>query len=220
MNTLTSLYLPFAPISWWAFAQNASEILFDTEEPFRKMSLRNRYFIAGANGVIRLSVPIRHGRDQKLPMKDVKISNTERWQTQHWRAITAAYRRTPFFGFYEPELYPIFQKQYDWLIDFNLDSLLWIKDRLKWKQDFHMGGHIVSSPSNSTDLRTAAPTNSDRPFPEYDQIFADRIGFVPDLSILDLFFAEGPAAHLWIKKNNEMLLPHFSTVQNPVSQRN
>ena len=39
----------------------------------------------------------------------------------------------------------------------------------------------------------------DRP---YYQVFSDRFGFTPDLSVLDLLFNEGPDSVLWLKKQD------------------
>ena len=34
----------------------------------------------------------------------------------------------------------------------------------------------------------------------YFQVFADRFGFTPGLSVLDLLFNEGPDSLLWLKR--------------------
>ncbi len=209
MTTLLTPYIPFAPASWWAVACEADHICFDGAEPFRKMTLRNRYFIAGANGIIRLSVPILHGRDQRIPMRDVRISNTDHWQTQHWRTIIAAYRRTPFFEFYEPELYPLFNRQFTWLIDFNLAAFGWLQERLPLPATVHATDFCPPDDDTTiTDLRynwQQEPAEARKHFPVYSQVFAERTGFIPDLSLLDLFFAEGPGTLVWLKQHQHTL---------------
>jgi hypothetical protein len=39
----------------------------------------------------------------------------------------------------------------------------------------------------------------------YYQVFADRVGFLPNLSMLDLLFAEGPHALQWLKSNATLI---------------
>jgi len=206
MTTLLTPYIPFAPITWWAAACGADHICFDGADPFRKMTFRNRYYIAGANGIIRLSIPILHGREQRIAMKDIRISNTDRWQIQHWRTIISAYRRAPFFGFYEPELYPLFHRPFTWLIDFNLAAFTWLQERLPLPVKTHTDP-CTNDDTVNTDLRhypqQAASDTTD--FPVYSQVFADRTGFIPDLSLLDLFFAEGPGTRVWLKQHRHLL---------------
>ena len=58
--------------------------MVDTEEHFEKMSFRNRYMLASDKGTLTLSIPIKEGRQQRKPMKEVLIDNDSNWQIQHW----------------------------------------------------------------------------------------------------------------------------------------
>ncbi len=207
MTTLLTPYIPFAPISWWFAACNADSICFDGAEPFRKMTLRSRYYIAGANGIIRLSIPILNGREQRIPMKDIRISQQERWQTQHWRTILSAYRRAPFFEFYEPELYPLFNRSFNWLIDFNQETFRWFQERLSLSAAIISiaDTHFAGNEAEVTDFRYV-PSRIPDNFPVYHQVFAERTGFIPDLSLLDLLFAEGPGTLTWLKQHPYTIL--------------
>jgi len=53
-------------------------------------------------------------------------------------------------------------------------------------------------PPEVSDLRNSKKTPEN--LPKYYQVFEDRIGFIPDLSILDMLFSEGPEAKKFITK--------------------
>lgn len=172
---------------------HADKVLLDKQEHFRKMTYRNRYRISGANNSILLSVPLQDGRNQRIAMEEVKIFNGDRWQTQHWRTLVSVYRRTPFFDHYEDSLMRLFQEQFTSLATFNIATIEWVKKQLKLKLETETTTAFVKEyPEGITDLRNA--NSLPGPLPKYYQVFEDRIGFVPDLSILDLLFSEGPAA--------------------------
>ncbi|PZF72418.1 WbqC family protein [Taibaiella soli] len=211
MAFLVSVPVPFPNISWWAFASNTDEILFDINGHFEKMSYRNRYCIAGANGVITLSIPLQQGRNQRIPLKDVLISNKENWQTQHWRTITSAYRRTPYFEHYEHLLQPLFEQPFERLVDFNFAAIHWLKRQLKTDFTEQIADHFQKEYNDAAfDIRQKQKPATEEKFtvdyPKYYQLFEDRIGFQPNLSMLDLLFAEGPYAAQWVKKNAPLLM--------------
>jgi hypothetical protein len=68
-----------------------SNIVFDQYETYQKMGFRNRCQIAGAQGVVNLSVPLVQGRDQKTLVRDVRISYRQPWAAQHWKTIVSCY---------------------------------------------------------------------------------------------------------------------------------
>ncbi len=200
-------YIPFPCISYWVALSRLTELKLDNAEHFEKMSYRNKYYLAAANGLLTLSIPLQHGREQRTAMKEVHIDNKARWQTQHWRSIVSAYRRTPYFEYYEPSLQPLFTQPYDLLADFNMASMLWLKDQLALNFTIHtVDEYSPEYPGALYDLRKGLKRKPAPGFPEYYQPFRDRIGFLPDLSILDLLFAEGPNTMHWIKTNRENII--------------
>ena len=171
----------------------AETVIFDVGEHFQKMTYRNKYHISGANNSIKLSVPLINGRNQRVPMAKVCIFNDTRWQVQHWRTIVSVYKRTPYFEFYEDSLQPLFETQFVHLTDYNKAALHWVKSQLKMQFDEKETTVFIKEyPEGIIDLRSSGPVL--RGFPKYYQVFEDRIGFLPDLSILDLLFSEGPRA--------------------------
>jgi len=208
MNIVTSS-VTFAPIRWWAYALTAQSVVTDTTEHFGKMSYRNRYHISGANNPIQLSVPLVHGREQRIPMADVLIHNADNWQVQHWRTLVSVYKRSPYWEFYEPSLETLFNTAYTHLHQFNRDAFTWVAKQLKATIKIAAAEtYIAQYPYSYTDLRSMKPSTDKNlltGFPTYYQIFEERIGFQPNLSILDLLFSEGPATKAWILRNSEHL---------------
>ena len=206
MLLFVSPVLPFPNIAWWSyFTDPSNTILFDQYEHFEKMSFRNRYMIAGANGVITLSIPLADGREQRKPMKDVLICNKTRWQTQHWRTLVSVYNRSPYFEHYQKELEQLFSQPFEKLFDFNLASILLMQKLLNAKNNIVFNDvYQKAYPETYTDIRQRFRSSqyNQQPdiFPEYYQVFADRIGFAPNLSILDLLFSEGPRAKYLLDK--------------------
>jgi hypothetical protein len=191
--TVVSPYFTFPRISWWMQALKADKLIFDTAEHYQKMSYRNRYRISGSNNSILLSIPLEKGREQRTSMSNVRIYNADNWQTQHWRTLVSVYKRTPYFEHYEPSLEKLFTQQFTHLAAFNAAAFNWVKQQLRLSiTTEETSEYIAQYPANVLDLRTEhlAPDNP----PVYYQVFEDRIGFQPDLSILDLLFSEGPAA--------------------------
>jgi WbqC-like protein len=161
------------------------------------MSFRNRCMIAGAQGIISLSVPLQDGRNQHLPMNEVLISESENWQARHFKSIRSAYNRSPFFEHYQEELYRIYQTPFRELAEWNLLCLYWVKEKLGWAAEFRFTDSSVAFDTDEIDDRRnrVIPKNYDRLNPvKYRQVFEERTGFIPNLSILDLLFNTGNAA--------------------------
>jgi hypothetical protein len=205
---LVSSFIPFPNICWWALAAKTGTVCFDAAEHFEKMSYRNKYFISGANGGIQLSIPLEQGREQRTAMKDIKIYNKERWQTRHWRTIVSVYKRTPYFEHYEPDLQKLFEQPFESLIDFNLASVHWLQQQLKVSFEEVVLDAYEKHYADAIDIRTGFKPWIEKQaldIEPYYQVFSDRNGFLPNLSMLDLLFSEGPATMQWIKKRDELI---------------
>jgi hypothetical protein len=180
---------------------HASHIKIDVYENFRKMSFRNRCRIAGANGRIDLNIPVEGGRDQRRPMKDLKISYREDWQRRHWGAIFSAYGRSPWFEHYREELKNLYEKRVGFLVDWNTQTFEWANKKLGKSPGLSFTENYRKNyPSGEfLDLRNEfMPRNDARNLlqnlPKYHQVFEHKNGFLPGLSILDLLCCEGPGA--------------------------
>lgn len=195
MSFVISSLLPFPNIYWWMQALKAEKIVFDIGEHYEKMSFRNRYIIAGGNGLVRLSIPLQAGRDQRTAMHEVAIANKEQWQQNHWRTLVSAYSRAPYWEYYAPLLQDLYHKQYTLLTDFNAASMAFITQQLKLELNVETSKQYIEANKVAIDMRPIKPAAIiNGTFHNYHQVFAERLGFLPNLSILDLLFAEGPYA--------------------------
>ena len=182
-----------------------SNIKIEQYEAYQKMSFRNRSVVAGSNGVVDLSVPLENGRNQRQLMKDVRISHLGNWQVQHFRTIESCYSRSPYFEYYRDGVWDLLQKKQPFLLDLNLAILDWLQKVLKFTGQVSLTeGYEKNYPEKVADLRNRfLPKNrleQEMGF-RYTQVFENRIGFQPNLSILDLLFCCGPIAKKLLEDN-------------------
>ena len=168
-------------------------------ENYIKQSYRNRTLIATANGVQALSIPVVH-LSSKMPIRDVRIDYATPWQRLHWKSIDTAYSGSPYFLYFQDYLKPFYEKKYDFLFDYNLELTRVLLKLFGCNFQPQLTEEFIAeySPLDEVeDLRNAIHPKRRQeagyPFPHkvYTQIFEDRLGFVPNLSIIDCLFNEG-----------------------------
>ena len=204
---LSVSYLP--PVSWCAAAWNSENAYLEACENYQKGSLRNRCYIAGSGGIQRLSIPLVKGKHQQTPIREVRIAYDEPWQRQHWRTIKTAYGNAPFFEHYADEIAPFYEKKYAFLFDYNFDFLVFIlQKKLGWQGYFVMTHEWWPARkwAPADDLRETISGEPDE-WPEwfyparYPQVFEERNGFLPNLSVLDLLFCCGKQGGAVLEKS-------------------
>lgn len=194
---LPIFYLP--PVSWFAvFLKEENEIVLEQYENFPKQTYRNRTNIYGANGRLSLIIPINHSGERV--MKEIKVSHRENWQKLHWKSIKTAYQSSPYFEFYEDRLQKIFEFESDSLIQFNLNALKIVLDILKTEKAYSLNIEYVKIPlEENYREKFSAKKESEIEMEEYYQTFTDKMGFMKDLSILDLICNKGPETLTYLK---------------------
>jgi len=200
-NTLIIENQYFATINCINALFKATHINISPSEQYRKMSFRNRCVVAGSNGLINLTVPVQNGRGQKCPFRDVRISYTDAWQKHQWVTLLSCYNKSAFFEFYRDGVEKFFLKKEVFLFDLNLQILHWLKKLLGFKAEIIIreNAEFLQSEGLFTNLADRwLPKNFQQDAGgfthKYFQVFEGRIGFQPNLSILDLLFNEGPNA--------------------------
>ena len=191
-------YLPNIYYCSWILMQ--SKALFVEDTHYQKQTFRNRTEIYGANGKLKLTIPIINIKSQMHQKENaVRIANEMSWQKQHWNSICIAYRSSPYFEFYEKDLAPFYEKKTSYLMHFNLNILLKIMELIespltyelvKWDKKVHRRMDSL------IDVKKRFDWNSD----PYIQVFQNKNGFISNLSILDVVFNLGPESSTYLKK--------------------
>jgi hypothetical protein len=193
---LPTAYLP--PVVYMAAIVAAENVDVEICETYPKQTYRNRCQISTPSGSHTLSIPVSKINGNNTLTKDITISNVEKWQLIHWRAIESSYNNSAFFLYYRDEFEDLYFKKHENLVQFNtllLDKLLklmHIDTVMIFTDDFE------KVPVESLDLRTIiSPKISDPLVPKslykpYFQAFGDKTGFLHNLSVIDLLFSEGP----------------------------
>ncbi|MBQ6208371.1 MAG: WbqC family protein [Prevotella sp.] len=200
----------FGPIQWYQKLCRF-DCFIDGNERFVKQTYRNRCLIATTQGIQALTVPIE--KNEGYGIKDIRISDHGNWRHLHWNALKSAYGESPFFDYYADDIRPFFEKKWKYLWNFNWEimgkicELLQIEDyRLKTQDNKHVPNNLQSSilnPQSSKDYRQAIHPKHPAPDPDfilkpYYQVYQQKHGFIPNLSILDLLFNMGNEAILYL----------------------
>jgi len=202
-----ALFIPtyFAPISQYAEIINTDEVTFEVHDNFQKQSYRNRCYIFNTNGKQLLNIPVKHpNSSSRKQTKDTLVENVTPWQDQHFKSLKTAYRNSPFFEFYVDDIAPIFEKKYTYLQDVTIDTFLFTSEALQINTNFKKTSSYATANTNKDFRNLADVKNQPKNLVEtYIQMFDDKHGFLPNLSILDLLFMEGPNAISFLEKNDQ-----------------
>ncbi len=227
---LASTY--FGPVQWYQKLNRYEECLIERHESFIKQTYRNRMVIPTTNGPLSLTIPTNH--DTSMAMKDIRISDHANWRHVHWNALLSAYGESPFFEYYQDDIRPFYEKKYEFLFDFNMETtqkmieLLDIRPKITVTDEYvlseerrvkseefnsseeqlniqHSPLNIQHSPLNTPfkDFRDAIRPKHPLPDAEfipkrYYQVYEQKYGFQPNMSILDLLFNEGNEAIFYL----------------------
>ena len=203
---LSSAYL--APVEYYTKLLAYDKVLVEQHDHYIKQTYRNRCTIASPSGELVLSIPTVKPDTLKCPMKDIRISDHGNWRHLHWNAIESAYNSTPFFEYYKDDFRPFYEKKYEFLIDFNEELCRMVCELIdihptmertsEYKMEFAPGEfdfREVIHPKK--DFREVDTEFIPQP---YYQVFEPKLGFLPNLSIIDLLFNMGPESLLVLGK--------------------
>lgn len=202
VSLLASTY--FGPVQWYQKLNQSDCCLIERHDHFVKQTYRNRCVIATTSGLQVLTVPIERYEGAHCEMRDIRISDHGSWRHLHWNALQSAYGESPFFEFYADDLRPFFERRWELLFDFNtaitrkMCELLDVHPQIAFTEVY-----ASAEEEGVTDFRDAIrpkhplPDDGFRPR-RYYQVYEQKHGFQPNLSILDLLFNEGPEAVLYL----------------------
>ena len=162
--------------------------------------------IPTTNGPLALTIPTNH--DISLSMKDIRISDHANWRHVHWNALLSAYGESPFFEYYQDDIRPFYEKKYEFLFDFNMETtekmieLLDIRPKISITEAYIQSKELKEE-DEIKDFRDAIRPKKPLPDAEfapkrYYQVYGQKHGFQPNMSILDLLFNEGNEAIFYL----------------------
>ena len=211
---LSTAYFP--PVSWFALLArdmtlspdrvSPSTVFLEACENYQKQSYRNRSYILAGDGVQMLQVPVVHA--ESMGITQVRVDYSTSWLVRTERSLDAAYYTSAYYEYYRDELFERMEERPALLWDWNLSLIRFLLEKTGVACNLVPTSFFVAPAAAGPDDYRAVihPKRADtilsslgleRP---YYQVFADRFGFMPDLSVLDLLFNEGPDALLWLKK--------------------
>lgn len=205
---IESQYLP--SIQYCSKFCTNQPIIIEQHENYRKGTYRNRAHVATANGFLRLTIPLQKGKNQQQNIRTTRIAYDQDWQTQHLMTIQAAYGNSPFFDYYIDELRPFFEEQYEFLFDWNQAVLNQLLELMGIVPNYTLSTEFKKEVSSDClDLRNfIQPKLSKQQVDpnyksiKYGQVFEERYGFLPNLSVLDLLFCTGPEASSVLQRSS------------------
>ncbi len=199
---LSSAYA--APVQWYQKLCRYDEVWVENCDSFVKQTYRNRCVIATTSGTQALTIPVGH--DGSLLGRDMVMSDHGNWRHLHWQALCSAYGESPFFEYFADGLRKFYERKWESLYRFNYELTITICEMLDISPNLRLTTSYV--PANEVEEGTDDFREAIRPkhpLPDADfnprpywQVYKQKNGFQPNLSIYDLLFNEGREAVLWL----------------------
>ena len=195
-------------IQYWSKLVHQKNIIFNDVENYPKGSFRNRCHIASSQGLLRLSIPLVGGKHAGQKYTEVKIDQQENWQKKHWQSLHTCYGSAPFFHHYADKLQAIYNRPFIYLWEWNLNLTKMILSMLPIEQPdicFLSDGEVAEPRLDLSPFFSPKPrfnlTDNAWIIIGYPQVFENTLGFLPNASILDLIFCQGPYAINVLRKS-------------------
>lgn len=189
-------------------------VLLDDAQ-YEKKQWHNRNKIRTSNGSSWISVPVKSQFGSNL--NEVKIDSSIDWKKLHMKSISLNYSRARYFKQYFNHLEKIYQKEYDFLIDINMEIIKFLLKELQIKTktifsselntlekgsnrileickkldaDMYISGILGKNYISIDDFQNNNISVRFQEFqhPIYQQCFEP---FIPNMSAIDLLFNEG-----------------------------
>lgn len=202
---LTSVYWP--NVQYFTKLYAAPYVVMEHNDHYVKQTYRNRCIIEGPDGPLTLTVPVEHGGVAKPTTGEVRVSEHGNWRHLHWNALVSAYEKSPYFFYYADEFRPFYEQRFDRLVELNGAIVAKVCELLDLRPKIILAENYHQVADGEQDLRELIRPKTDFRFDadftpsEYYQVFRQKLGFLPNLSIADLLFNMGPESRLVLKRS-------------------
>lgn len=202
----------FPPISYFALIAKYRDVCIEACENYQKQSWRNRCRYYAADGPQYLNFPIVHEGTHELPISRIKVDYSTPWVLKTKRAITSAYDSSACFEYYKDELFSILDSHPETLFDLDMQIIKFFLRKTGIEANIRLTEEYVApDPAEGAEGRYGRdyreilhPKRPDTVLKDlglekpYFQVFARKYGFIPNLSIMDLLFNEGPDSIMYL----------------------
>jgi len=202
----------FPPISYFALIAKYRDVCIEACENYQKQSWRNRCRYYAADGPQYLNFPIVHEGTHELPISRIKVDYSTPWVLKTKRAIASAYDSSACFEYYKDELFSILDSHPETLFDLDMQIIKFFLRKTGIEANIRLTEEYVApEPAEGAEGRYGRdyreilhPKRPDTVLKDlglekpYFQVFARKYGFIPNLSIMDLLFNEGPDSIMYL----------------------
>lgn len=203
----TKIIMPtayFPPIEWWAYILSYDSFEIEIFETYSKQTIRNHCIIASSQGKQKLIVPINKTSGNHTITKDITIDYSQNWIRQHMRSIDTAYNKSVYYEYFKDDISLCLKNKYKYLIDLNYNLVQMFFKWLQIKQNINYTTQFVSADLlqdlNKTEIvHLWENRNEILEYNPYCQVFDDKMEFIPNLSIIDLFFNLGLDSYFYLQ---------------------
>ncbi|MFT3738257.1 MAG: WbqC family protein [Breznakibacter sp.] len=197
------------PVFQYAHMYRSPHVFVEQHGHYEKKTYRNRAVVMAANGPMALSVPVEKPAGTKTCDKDILLSYDTPWQANHWRTLVSAYQSSPFFEYYADDFEPFYTQRFKYLMDYNLQLMQTVCGNIGLSCGIYLSDTYATSPADVLDLRRSVSPrvgcqtdgHGDYVPQPYWQVFKEKFGFTPNLSIVDLLFCMGPESIEVLRKS-------------------
>ena len=191
----------FPCIDYFMQIQKADKVLIEGCESFQKQSYRSRCIILATNGPLSLSLLINHDAGRNS-IQTTTIDYKHNWLVPFWRTLEAAYKKSPFFDYFEDIFKPILFSEEQNLFVLNQQILkeclrfLGMDKEIEVTSDF-LNNYDKKLFVDKRKIIHPKKKSDTQEFSAYPQNFGET--FVENMSIIDLIMNEGPAGIMSLK---------------------
>lgn len=148
----------------------------------------NSFCLPTANGYQRLTIPLKGGRTCMRSLADTEIIYCEPWLNLHRKALDTCYKNSPWYAWYIDDFWNIYAQKHRFLLDKIIAVYQYLGKTLEREQEIVFAYQLRIPRLNYSEI-----------VPEYPQVFAEKFGFLPKVSLLDLLFHLGTEAKNYVK---------------------